>query len=203
MQMLYPFTGSIQEYMERVESEEEGDRCRPARCPQCESKQRLACHGFYVRTVEDLATEFVIRVRRYLCAACRRTTSLLPEFILPYLRFTIDTIGLFLKARLAEGQTLKAAAEAAAQPMMPYQRGQQWVDRFQRQAEGLCASLAGLTSPVQADEFVTRAIGMLGRVGWIAAHRFLLAKVRVHLLGWPRFLAPAGMVVRMSGANRR
>ena len=31
-----------------------------------------------------------IRVRRYLCQACQRTVSLLPEFALPYLRFSVD-----------------------------------------------------------------------------------------------------------------
>ena len=135
--MLYPFAGSIQQYVERVETAQEGKRRRPSKCPQCESKQPLVCHGFYARTVEDRAEGFVIRVRRYFCAACRRTVSLLPDFVLPYLRFTIGTIALFLKARLLERKTLKAAAEAAQQPTMPYQRGQQWVDRFRRRAEGL------------------------------------------------------------------
>jgi transposase-like protein len=139
--MLYPFTGSIQQYSERVELRQEGDRCRPVKCPQCESKQPLICHGFYARTVEDRATGFVIRVRRYLCVACRRTVSLLPEFVLPYMRFTIVTIGLFLTSRLLKGQTLNAAAEIARQASMPYQRGQQWVDRFRRHAEALSLSL--------------------------------------------------------------
>jgi len=110
MQMLYPFSGSIQQYIEGVESSQ---ACRPAKCPQCESKQFLVSHGFYSRTVVDLDCDCVIRVRRYLCSACRRTVSLLPEFVLPYLRFTIRLIGLFLKARLAAGQRLKAAADAA------------------------------------------------------------------------------------------
>src|SRR2546426_2139434 len=60
--------------------------------------------------------------------------SLLPEFVLPYLRFTIRMMGMFLKARLAESQTLRAAAEAAKQKDAPYQRGQGWVRRFRRQA---------------------------------------------------------------------
>jgi hypothetical protein len=33
---------------------------------------------------------------------------------------------------------------------------------------------------------------MLESVGWIAAHRFLCADLRMHLLGWPAFLAPNG-----------
>jgi hypothetical protein len=63
--------------------------------------------------------------------------SSLPEFVLPYLRFTIRTMALFLKARLLKRQTLKAAAEAAHRPTMPYQRGQQWIEGFRRQAEAV------------------------------------------------------------------
>jgi Domain of unknown function (DUF6431) len=69
----------------------------------------------YERSVEDVDSECVIRVRRYLCSACRRTLSLLPEFVLPYLRFTIGVVGGFLKARLLTGQTLKAAAQTVHQ----------------------------------------------------------------------------------------
>ena len=105
MQMLYAFSGSIQQYIERVGSSEEAARCRPATCPQCESQRPLGCHGFYKRTVVDLDVEYVIQVRRYLCGACRRTVSLLPEFVLPYLRFAIVVMAAFLKARLCRGQT--------------------------------------------------------------------------------------------------
>ena len=202
MQMLYPFTGSIQQYIECVDRSEEPERCRPANCPQCESKQKMVAHGFYRRTVMDLNVDCEIRVRRYLCGTCRRTVSLLPEFVLPYLRFTIRLIGLFLKARLAEGQTLKAAAEVAHQAGMPYQRGQQWVARFRRQAENVSAALAELVRPVVASDFVARAIGMLEQTGWIAAHRFLFEQLRAHLLGWPEFLAPAGVAITIRKAVR-
>ena len=40
--------------------------------------------------------------------------------------------------------------------------------------------------------FVSRALQMLEAIGWIAAHRFLFADLRFHLLGWPAFLAPDG-----------
>jgi hypothetical protein len=200
--MLYPFTGTIQQYGERVGTREDGDRCRPVKCPQCESKQPLRCHGFYGRTMEDQAEACVIRVRRYFCTACRRTVSLLPEFVLPYMRFTIVTIGLFLTARLLKRRTLKAAAEAAQQPRMPYQRGQQWLDRFRRQAEGLSLSLTAVISPPEAADFVTKAMLMLEQVGWIEAHRFLFTAVRVHLLGWPSFLAANGFPVTINGGER-
>jgi len=86
------------------------------------------------------------------------------------------------------------------QPGMPYQRGQFWIRRFQKQAERLCAALAALTAPPPAPDFIRRALRMLQATGWIAAHRFLLAVLRVHLLGWPAFLAPHGRVATLRPA---
>ena len=83
-------------------------------------------------------------------------------------------------ARLLHGKTL----EEALPPASPYQRGQPWVRRFRRQAEPLCAALSALTAPATALNFVARALLMLNAAGWIAAHRFLFADLRQHLLGW-------------------
>lgn len=193
MQILHPFTGSIQQYGEEIS---DPDRYRPDHCPQCEAKQPLIAHGFYRRTLVDVDFNGVIRVRRYLCQLCKRTVSLLPEFAWPYLRFGITVISLFLVARLLDSRTLVAAAAAASQPGMPYQRGQFWIRRFQRQAAGLCAALAALTTPMVTSSFVTRALRMLQAIGWIAAHRFLFSQLRIHLLGWPPFLTPGGIQSR-------
>jgi hypothetical protein len=197
MQILHPFAGSIQQYAEAIA---DPDRYRPDHCPQCEARQPLAGHGFYRRTLVDVAFDGVIRVRRYLCRLCRRTVSLLPEFALPWLRFGLTAIALFLAARLLRGATLAAAALAASQKAMPYQRGQFWIRRFGKQAEGLCAALAASIAPPPAANFVTRAVQMLDSIGWIAAHRFLFADLRVHLLGWPAFLAPDGRVAALGPA---
>src|SRR6266403_6084861 len=51
------------------------NRYRPDHCPQCEAKRPLAGHGFYHRTLADVAFEGVIRVRRYLCRRCKRTVD--------------------------------------------------------------------------------------------------------------------------------
>ncbi|MBM3956675.1 MAG: transposase family protein [Gemmatimonadetes bacterium] len=189
MQILHPFVGSLQQYAAALI---DPDRYRPARCPQCEARQPLTAHGFYQRTLVDAAFDGVIRVRRYLCRSCRRTVSLLPEFVLPYLRFSIAVIAGFLTARLGGGRTLAAAARAAGQPTMPYQRGQGWVRRFLRQAAALAVALGAWTPVVPAPTFALRALHMLTALGWIPAHRRLFAVLRVHLLGWPASLAPAG-----------
>lgn len=188
MQILHPYFGSVQQYTEQLS---DPNLYRPSHCPQCHTRHPLTAHGFYLRTLIDVAFDGILRVRRYLCQSCKRTVSLLPEFSLPYLRSSIVVIALFLLARLLHGQTL-AAAGKATHTSMPYQRGQFWVRRFRRQAEGLCTALAALLRPVSATDFVGRALQMLEGIGWITAHRFLFAELRAHLLGWPRSLAPDG-----------
>jgi uncharacterized protein DUF6431 len=189
MQILHPFRGSIQQYVEEIS---DCDRYRPANCPQCQARCPLVAHGFYCRTVVDIDFDSSIRVRRYLCRLCQRTVSLLPEFALPYLRFSLSVIRFFLLARLHQGRSLREAAHAASQPSMPYQRGQFWIRRLQKQAKSLCTGLASRTTVLPATDFLSRALSMLEAIGWIAAHRFLFAELRMHLLGWPCFLIPHG-----------
>jgi hypothetical protein len=191
MQILHPFTGSVSQYLQQLA---DPDRYRPAHCPQCQAKHPLTAHGFYTRTILDTAFDGLIHVRRYLCEACRRTVSLLPQFALPYLRSSVAVIALFLIARLLQAKTLAAALP----PASPYQRGQFWLRRFRAQAEALCAALAALTKPAPAPDFVHRALAMLASAGWIPAHRFLFARLRQHLLGWPPSLAPDGGRVALS-----
>ena len=114
MQILHPFAGSVQQYAEQLANP---DAHRPGHCPQCQTKHPLTAHGFYTRTLIDAAYDGVIRVRRYLCQACQRTVSLLPEFVLPYLRSSLTVIALFLIARLFHGRTLQSAAASAPPPM--------------------------------------------------------------------------------------
>jgi transposase-like protein len=185
MQILHPFTGSVQQYLQQLD---DPDQHRPTLCPQCQAKRPLNAHGFYTRTILEITFDGSIRVRRYLCQACRRTVSLLPEFALPYLRSSLTVIALFLIARLLQARSLAAALP----PSSPYQRGQFWLRRFRAHAEALCAALAALTTPGPAPDFVHRALSMLQSPGWIPAHRFLFAGVREHLLGWPRSLLPDG-----------
>jgi len=193
MQILHPFAGSMPEYLTQLDNP---DRYRPHQCPQCQAKQPLMAHGFYTRTLLDSAFDGWLRVRRYLCAVCRRTVSLLPEFALPYLRSSVTLIALFLMARLLLNKTLKDALP----PTSPYQRGQSWVHRFGAQADSLCAALTALTSPVPAPNFVARALTMLNATGWIPAHRFLFAGLRQHLLGWSPSLIPDGRRVTIPSA---
>ena len=193
MQMLHPHRGSIQQYTEQIDDPNRG---RPCSCPQCRAKEPLTAHGFYCRTIVDQAFDGLIRIRRYLCQACQRTVSLLPEWALPFMRFSIPVIANTVKARLMESQAWKVAAPGA-----PYQRGQHWVRRFAQQAEPLSVALAALTAVSAAPSFIFKALGMLEKTGWTGAHRFLLSALRMHLLGWGRSLAPHGRRITVNAAS--
>jgi len=77
---------------------------------------------------------------------------------------------------------------------MPYQRGQFWIRRFQKQAPVLSLALMATPGrpPDSAPDFVSRALQKLESIGWIRAHRFLFSQLRAHLLGWPARHAPQG-----------
>src|SRR5437879_13039860 len=96
-----------------MEQIEDPDRGRPSSCPQCRSKERLKAHGFYSRTIVDETFDGLIRIRRYLCQACQGTVSLLPEWALPFMRFSIPVIARTVKARLIENRAWKMAAPRA------------------------------------------------------------------------------------------
>lgn len=185
MQILHPCAGSVQQDLDQLDDLESP---RPRHCPQCRTQHPLTAHGFYVRTIIDAAFDGAIRVRRYLCEACRRTVSLLPEFALPYLRSSLAIIAWWLVVHLLPASPPPTPAPAP----VPYQRGQFWLRRFRRQAESLCAVLATLAAPSPASNFREHALVMLAATGWTAAHRFLFADLHQHLLGWPPSLAPDG-----------
>ena len=96
MQSLHPLRGSIQEYLQELS---DPSRHRPDHCPLCQGRDPLRAHGFYRRTLIDVNYDGAIPVRRYLCLLCKRTVSLLPEFALPYLRFSIQVIALLVSVR--------------------------------------------------------------------------------------------------------
>jgi hypothetical protein len=100
------------------------------------------------------------------------------------------------KSALDGESGLKLAAPEAA-----YQRAQHWVRRFSKQAEPLSSALAALTAVIAAPSFVSKALGMLEKIGWMAAHRFLFSDLRMHLLGWGQSLAPHGLRITINAVS--
>jgi hypothetical protein len=74
---------------------------RPRCCPHCEALDRLIGHGSYPRNAVDPLHSTPIRVKRFLCEACRKTVSVLPTFCLPWRHYQTAIIQTVLDLRLA------------------------------------------------------------------------------------------------------
>jgi hypothetical protein len=99
------------------------DDLRPCACPLCgEPSQRpgerlgIVGHGTYLRQVLEASKAIVIRVRRYLCRACRRTISVLPEALLPRRWYAAGAILLALVLSLLLGKTAEEIRRRFAAP---------------------------------------------------------------------------------------
>ena len=71
----------------------------PEVCPNCTSTRRLRLHGYYQRAVsaEQDGAVTLIRVRRFRCRDCSKTTSLLPWFAQTYRLVRTQSVGDFLR----------------------------------------------------------------------------------------------------------
>jgi Domain of unknown function (DUF6431) len=74
---------------------------RPPTCPHCDASDRLIGHGSYPRTAVDERQAVPIRVKRFLCTACRKTVSVLPTFCLPWRHYQSATIQAVLGLRFS------------------------------------------------------------------------------------------------------
>lgn len=60
--------------------------------PLCHFEGRLRRHGFYSRNVLSLTGTFIIFIQRYYCPYCKRTTSLLPSFLVSRFQYSLSCI---------------------------------------------------------------------------------------------------------------
>jgi len=70
-------------------------------CPQCKARNRLKRHGFYFRYAVEGEVVYQIPICRLKCPSCKRTVSLLPDFLIPYFQHTLHTVITWLKDKLS------------------------------------------------------------------------------------------------------
>jgi Domain of unknown function (DUF6431) len=81
---------------------------RPEACPICHTAGHMIVHGRYPRQKPLEATPELphpVKVRRWLCTACKRTTSMLPDIFHRYRHYTWAVIGAALIRRFVLRQT--------------------------------------------------------------------------------------------------
>ena len=91
MQVIFAFFGGPEEY---ARDSAQRKVHRPEECPICGKMGAMRAHGYYSRSVTGprRIRSILIWIRRFLCLACRLTTSMLPDFAQPYRLVATDTV---------------------------------------------------------------------------------------------------------------
>jgi len=97
MPIVADFGPDAQEY--NIESKQE-DAPRPEKCPHCGQKSCMIGHGYYWRKPRDQLQVYRLKVKRWLCKECKRTVSVLPNFLLRYRHYLLEVIAAILALRL-------------------------------------------------------------------------------------------------------
>ena len=119
IQLSYKFHFSIEEYIQLVKTKKWEFSDFSNYCPICGGKDCPVRIGYYYRYYIDIKTYkiFLIPIIRYLCRKKGRpklkdrTFSLLPYFLIPYNRFTIDSGMLIIGSKLVKCKSNKEIAD--------------------------------------------------------------------------------------------
>lgn len=113
-------------------------------CNNCHKRGECIRHGYYERgyllTAEDVLTGTRIRILRVRCKHCGKTHAILPEEIVPYLRFTATFIGSSLQRYYTrepcDGCSKKETMEKICEDMeIEVPQLYRWKKRFEEQKD--------------------------------------------------------------------
>jgi hypothetical protein len=176
---------------------DDGGRPCPGKfCPICAGCQRLHRHGRYPR-YRGLEGERAVWVQRYLCPQCRKTWSVIPPDMMPYLSVPVRRFEALSDAALA------ALADGNPRPPPATVKEQSFIRRQLRKLSERAPFLCGLLGQrlplkaktgVQAFWRALRKLGPLEEMLAALAREFktsLLACYRSLHPPWQREPAPA------------
>jgi len=160
MILFHSFYLTVRDYAERGR----GNDCPDYECcPQCKARTRLYRHGWYYRTVIEGDDCLRIPIRRLRCPDCRKSFSVLPDFLLPYYQVPLYRILLIINNRFAQGITPS-----------PRQRTQFYVRRFSRQLMPVALALrsSGFLEELPTEK-TKRAIKLLDTIAALGEATFV------------------------------
>ncbi len=109
---------------------------RPKTCPRCEALDRLVGHGSYPRAALDHRQAIPIRVKRFLCGACRKPISILPTFCLPWRHYQAATIQRVLDLHILGQASWSAIGRSFLPSDLPTSTTcREWVGAFAQHCE--------------------------------------------------------------------
>jgi hypothetical protein len=89
MVIIHDFCIDLKEYVLRGEDNEFPILTE---CLQCKARGMMHRHGFYWRNGITEKEDERVPICRYKCTSCIKTTSVLPDFLIPYFQHTVHTI---------------------------------------------------------------------------------------------------------------
>lgn len=104
MQLIIAYHGGPEDY---ADNQAHLKVARPESCPCCHQSTAMRALGYYRRWVSTCGIRKIIqiRVRRFRCQSCQRTTSLLPDFAHTYRLVETDVVSRhFSEAELGGGE---------------------------------------------------------------------------------------------------
>ncbi len=100
------------------------------KCPSCHSWGNMQKHGFYWRfAVTDTLTE-KIPIRRLKCNCCKKTFSILPDFLIPYFQHTLHTILDHIENKLNEKETSSLSHQLIRFYLVRFMSQLNWIYTF-------------------------------------------------------------------------
>lgn len=90
----------------------------PLKCPHkdCHTPIKMRKHGYYERYISIKGYVGKIRVRRYKCAVCGRTVSMLPSFCVPWILHSAEVIIIALLIAVQVGSIRYAGTKWSERP---------------------------------------------------------------------------------------
>jgi Domain of unknown function (DUF6431) len=195
MPIVIDFGADVQSYVARFDSLRFP---RPAVCPHCQARETLVGHGFYERQPTDGEHDYRIRIKRWCCTACHRTTSLLPSFLLRFRHYLLIVIQLVVVARFeqhASWTQLSAQVSACGRPAAC--TCVRWCQSFKQQAPRWWAAVQQTLA--QQDPH-SPGLDPLGEAAGPRDAPAALLHASVHLLAWAQMRWAA---VRAYGLSER
>jgi hypothetical protein len=158
---------------------------RPDACPQCHALDELIGHGFYQRKALEPTQTYAVRVKRWYCKACFRTTSLLPSFLFSFRHYLVVTLQQVVVARYeGRGSWAKVARDCAPQGAPDARTIRRWCDAF---TEHAATWLAAMQQTLAEHDAASPLLNPLGQTAGLrdAPPRALL-HAALHLLAWAK-----------------
>jgi hypothetical protein len=101
------------------------------KCPNCHciASGNLHRHGYYWRYAITDEAEFKIPICRLICLSCKKTFSILPDFLIPYFQHSLDLI-LQRMEQFLQNKKTKGNRQLFSFHWIRYQKNMKWIHSF-------------------------------------------------------------------------